>query len=703
MSSIEQFLTTSGAVAGLVIGFSFLIFIHELGHYLVAKWVGIKVEQFAVGFGHGLVSWRKGIGFRRGSTEKEYKQRLEAGESPDAMGETEYRLNWMPLGGYVKMLGQEDLNPDAASEDERSFTRKPIWARACVVSAGVVMNLIFGVIFFVVAFMAGVEFPPAIVGSIQPGSPAALSYAQDHADDPNYLGLQPGDLITQIGEETVTDFADVAINAALAEPDTALNLTVERDGEPGPLVYPIEPKLDPGTKLLMLGIGQPTSLVVQQPTRGRPLPAPLAAAGIKPGMRAVEVDGHPIDRYDQLERAVSKARGLPVQVVFATAANNTTPATAQIEIKAEPRLDWTEDGLAHLLGLVPATRIGAVTPGSPAEAAGIQPGDVLAKVGQTRWPVLKQVSEIVQAMRDQKIAISVLRDGVVIDLPPTKPNHQGRIGVVLGLALDTPIVSQTISGTPASVLNISRGSQITAIAGQPVTSYADIQRLLTDAAAPTTATPHDPTDNPLATESPDAGTASTYHIPVEYRAGVSDTSSVATQQLTLNTQAVTGLRNTNWSEPLGSGAYGIPLFEMLLVPVAAQNPMHAIELGVKKTHQIMLQTYITLARLMQGTVKAHHLRGPVGITTEGARFAKRGYEYLMFFLGLISVNLAVINFLPLPIVDGGLMVMLVVEKLKGSPVSPGIQAVINYVGLALIGSIFLLTLFYDVTRPFLTQ
>src|SRR5437879_652429 len=92
----------------LVLGFGFVIFFHGLGHFLAAKWVGIKVEQCAVGFGQAMFSWRRGMGFTAGSSGKKYEELLAAKEA-QGYGETEYRLNWIPLGGYVKMLGQDDL------------------------------------------------------------------------------------------------------------------------------------------------------------------------------------------------------------------------------------------------------------------------------------------------------------------------------------------------------------------------------------------------------------------------------------------------------------------------------------------------------------------------------------------------------------------------------------------------------------------
>src|SRR5690348_7262724 len=137
----------------LVFGFGFVVFWHELGHFLAAKWAGVKVEQFAVGFGQAILSWRKGLGFRIGSSNAEFEDKCRAhlqsklrtddlnaqvdfdqndyvrASRELAISETEYRLNWIPLGGYVKMLGQDDLKPNAQVSDPRAYNMKPIGKR----------------------------------------------------------------------------------------------------------------------------------------------------------------------------------------------------------------------------------------------------------------------------------------------------------------------------------------------------------------------------------------------------------------------------------------------------------------------------------------------------------------------------------------------------------------------------------------------
>src|SRR5437764_12224958 len=182
------------AIAALVFGFGFVIFFHELGHFFAAKWVGIKVEQFAVGFGQAMFSWRQGLGFRVGSSTKEYEELLTAQTRGSekhfgGLGETEYRLNWIPLGGYVKMLGQDDLRPNSEQDDPRAYNKKSIGARMFVVSAGVIMNIVLAAVGFMIVFLMGFRVQPPVVGSVIPDSPAAhATRAHDGTPEPTKNG-----------------------------------------------------------------------------------------------------------------------------------------------------------------------------------------------------------------------------------------------------------------------------------------------------------------------------------------------------------------------------------------------------------------------------------------------------------------------------------------------------------------------------------
>src|SRR5205809_1949032 len=197
MHGLLSYFSNLPSILLLVFGFGFVIFWHELGHFLAAKWADVKVDQFAVGFGQAIFSWRKGLGFRWGSSTKEYERRINehverqrandlqlqeqteisypqfnAASRALGISETEYRLNWLPLGGYVKMLGQDDLHPNSQSSDPRSYNMKSIGKRMVIVSAGVIMNIVLAIIGLTVLFRIGFDVPPPVVGTVRLNSTA---------------------------------------------------------------------------------------------------------------------------------------------------------------------------------------------------------------------------------------------------------------------------------------------------------------------------------------------------------------------------------------------------------------------------------------------------------------------------------------------------------------------------------------------------
>ena len=148
-----ELLSTGSNLLLIVLGFGLLIAVHEAGHFLAAKWAGIRVHVFAIGMGPVLVSWRRGVGARLGSTEPVVAARFgkpaslmsDSELTQHGIGETEYSLRLLPLGGFVGMLGQDDLDPAATSADPRSYQRTPVGKRMVVISAGVVMNLVLAI------------------------------------------------------------------------------------------------------------------------------------------------------------------------------------------------------------------------------------------------------------------------------------------------------------------------------------------------------------------------------------------------------------------------------------------------------------------------------------------------------------------------------------------------------------------------------
>jgi regulator of sigma E protease len=178
-----------------------LIFIHELGHYYVGRWCGVKAEAFSIGFGRELFGWTD----KRG---------------------TRWKVGWMPLGGYVRFKG--DMNPASTPSDEwlslpaderaQTFQAKPLWQRFIIVAAGPVTNLLFAILLFMGIFAAaGYPTSPAVVGAVLDGSPAQAA------------GFRPGDRIIAADGNDIATFADLQGHVGL-RPGQAMRFTVERDG-----------------------------------------------------------------------------------------------------------------------------------------------------------------------------------------------------------------------------------------------------------------------------------------------------------------------------------------------------------------------------------------------------------------------------------------------------------------------------------------
>ena len=133
--------------------------------------------------------------------------------------------------------------------------------------------------------------------------------------------------------------------------------------------------------------------------------------------------------------------------------------------------------------------------------------------------------------------------------------------------------------------------------------------------------------------------------------------------------------------------------------VRETNPIKALWMGSKRAYSATIQTYLTIKHLIfTREVGVQNVSGPVGILRRGSQIAEGGLTNLIWFLGIISANLAVINFLPMPIVDGGLFIFLLLEKIRGEPVSIRTQVVTQLIGIALIVSIFLIVTFQDIAN-----
>jgi regulator of sigma E protease len=188
---------------GFVVVLTVLVFVHEFGHYFIARRNGVKVEIFSIGFGPELFGWRDRAG-------------------------TRWKFSTIPLGGYVKMFGDSDassglpiagLDQLNASERDVSFQCKRLDQRAAIVAGGPIANFIFAIVVLALLFMTyGQPFTPAEVGQVTPGSAAEAG------------GIHPGDAIVSIDQRPIERFEDVQQVVRL-NPDVPMTIVVRRDGE----------------------------------------------------------------------------------------------------------------------------------------------------------------------------------------------------------------------------------------------------------------------------------------------------------------------------------------------------------------------------------------------------------------------------------------------------------------------------------------
>ncbi len=209
-------------IIAFIVVLGVLVFVHELGHYLAARWRGVHVEAFSIGFGRPIASWTDRHG-------------------------TEWRISWLPLGGFVKLHGQErpeDVAPEvrAAWQEGRTFHGKSVLSRAIVVAAGPIANFLLAIVLFAALFgTVGRPLAMPVVGAVIPGG------AADHA------GLAQGDRITAIDGGPIARFEDIQKIVA-ASPDRTLQMTVTRNGAARTLPVTIGDRQAGGSKIGVLGI-----------------------------------------------------------------------------------------------------------------------------------------------------------------------------------------------------------------------------------------------------------------------------------------------------------------------------------------------------------------------------------------------------------------------------------------------------------------
>lgn len=655
-----------------------VIFVHELGHFAAAKLCGVKVEKFYLGF--DIFGWK--LAFRH--------------------GETEYGIGALPLGGYVKMLGQDD-NPANYSEevkrsqagasdepgepaapvaerlDPRSYLAKSVPQRMLIISAGVIMNLIFAFIFAGIAYYQGVEYGPCVIDQLMPGEAAWRA------------GLQPGDRIAKLGNLENPTFNELRARVMLGDIRAGLATEVERPGVEGRLAFHLYPDPDKDGTRLRPTIGLPPAKSLRiaggLDPQGDSTPATEAQPPLAVNDEVVAVDGQPVESYIQLEAALAAAPDRPLKLTIrrprssegAASESDPSPPTTTLEVTLPPN-PRTELGL--VMSMAPIT---AVQEKSPAALAGVQPGETIVALNGEPVGDPTTLPERVRRLAGQSLELSLQAAGE--NPPPPRvvkvaartagwyelPAGEGlplsipELGVAYGVA---STVTAVIPDSPAAAQGIKPGDQFLAAR--------------VTLGVPAGQTAKDPIEIPLSTEKPN------WPFLLLLLQNSAPGTKVA---LDLPGGRIVTL------EPTASSQWFVPERGLLFADLTRIHQTTTLaetwEYSRRQVVDSVLQVYLVISSIVRGQVSAKILGGPIRIAAAAGYSAYKGVSELLLFLTMLSANLAVVNFLPIPMLDGGHMAFLAWEGVRGKPASERVIIAFHYAGLCLILSLMGWVLFQD--------
>jgi regulator of sigma E protease len=535
-----------------------LVAVHELGHFSAARALGIRVLRLSLGFGPTLARV--------------------------VVRGTEYRIGAVPLGGYVRLLGEdpwEDLAPD---ERHLAFCARPIWQRLIVVFAGPAANLVMPLFIYFFFFLGHTEVPAATVGDVLAESPAAAAK------------LEPGDRVLSVDGRGVRTWE--ALEAYIdGHAEHAVRLTVQRAGEElstyvTPRRFVMHKRTGTAHEQGLIGVTQaplPPRVGIQDPG------SPAARAGLRTGDLIISVDGEPVDSWTVLaDRLHRHTRRIP-----------------------------------------------------------------LAFLRPTRAPI---------GFADVRVHDAAFADVV----PDFHVAADGKQSVDTGLASAEFFVAQVEPGSPAARAGLASGDLIASLDGQPITSWLRF-------------------DQALQAE-PDRAHEITWRR-AEGGGGASLHAATITQEKRVvrdeyghdQTQLVFGAQNDFRA---GAGQ---------MVPIDGRV-LYAAGHAWSRTGQTIGEVAGGFVSLLAGEVPRDGVGGPIMMYRIASVSGQKGWDYFLLMIALISVNLGLINLLPIPVLDGGHLVMFALEGAARRQVAPRVREAALLVGLVMLVSMTLLALRNDVLR-----
>ncbi|MEZ6096691.1 MAG: site-2 protease family protein [Pirellulaceae bacterium] len=692
--------TTIWSIARVIIGLGFVIFVHELGHFLVAKMCGVKCEKFYVGFDFFDIKIGDTVLIPRALLKWQW-------------GETEYGIGVIPLGGYVKMLGQDD-NPgqiEAENErsgmheqsevggpidrdklDPRSYQAKTVLQRMAIISAGVIFNIIFAVFLAAIAFRSGVSYQPAVASIAMPGSPA-------------WVNNMDGATFVRIGDkrfdEGYAPWIDVVQEIVLQFDGQPLEVEFIPPGESESKTISVMPEKGLMRESEFAGLG----LSGEQSTRLASSNAIIdeqssedANPPFESGDQVIAIDGSPVTRLIDMRRSLSGI--FDKEATFTVERKESKDKDAQVQtldivVPPNPRMEL---GFGLEIGPIKGIRHG-----SPAEKAGAKIGDrLLAINGKPIADPTTIDQHLIRLLRDgtKSAVVSVKRMNESGDSETLELTMEMVMPITFGtkgynpMAIDTlgiaahlePVVLSVVPGSAAEKNGLRVGDVITTVdIDLPEDKKKDerFKNLKTS----------------LKIGSGDEIKSSQTRI-AEVVNSVDDLPAGVTYKLSLRRD---GKENTIVNVVSSqSSEYFRPIRGIALMPMedfyASASWGESMALGVKQVKTDLGRIATFLKKLVTGAVSPTNLGGPGSIGIVATMEANQGTSRLLLFLTMLSANLAIVNLLPIPVLDGGHLVFLAYEGIMRRPVTEKVQIALSYVGLFFILGLMLFALVMDATR-----
>jgi regulator of sigma E protease len=392
-----------------------LIFVHELGHFLVARWCGVKVEVFSLGFGKKIFQYKR--------------------------GDTNYCISMIPFGGYVKMFGEQPGEEISASDRRVSFTHKSVWQRIAIVSAGPLMNFFFAIFVFMIISTLGEEAPVARIGDVAANSKA---YA---------IGFRSGDLIRMVGDDPVITWDDVQKKLNKFQ-DQTVQFTLQRGVSAESILISTEvgKKENPNPISLDSMIGDVEGFTtLSKGTRiGVRADSKLKALGLKTGDEITSVNGEKVKFYRDL---VERIGLISSNVALTFDVQRPSEDRKKFETMTVTFAGFGEDtGFYNLdmLGVESSDLyLYEVKQKSPADLAGLQAGDRLQKISNEEIVQWEQVVSLIKKYDGKNpLPVEIRRDGEVLqkEIVPEMTSQMSvhgaedrryTIGIVPNISLET--------------------------------------------------------------------------------------------------------------------------------------------------------------------------------------------------------------------------------------------------------------------------